>query len=100
MFSAGSAEEALVIFSKERRNIKLVLSDVILPDRTGVELVNQVLLEKPELKIIFCSGYLDDKSQQQMINKKGYKFLYKPYKLNELLVAVKETLAREGKSCG
>ena len=93
VFLAGDVKEAVEIFEKEKDHIDMVLSDVVLPDGTGIDLVNQILLVKPELKIILCSGYLDDRSQQQLINGKGHKFLHKPFKLNELLVAVKETLA-------
>src|SRR3989339_30234 len=97
VFLAGDVNEALTIFEKEKNNIKMVLSDVVLPDGTGIDLVNRLLLEKPEFKVILCSGYLDDRSQQQLIHGKGHKFLHKPFQLNELLVAVKETLAEGSK---
>ena len=95
VFTAENVKEALELYEKEKGNFGLVLTDVILPDRTGIELVTQLLSGNPELKVIFTSGYLDDKSQWGMIKEKGHKFLQKPFELNELLAAVKEVLEKK-----
>ena len=95
VFLARNVKEALEIFEKEKGNINLIVSDVVLPDKTGTELVAQLISYNRKLKVIFSSGYLDDKSQWEMIHNKGYKFLQKPFELNELLVAVKEVLDKK-----
>jgi len=91
-FPAKNAEEALEIFERERGEFALVLSDVVLPGKDGVQLVDDLLLEKPDLPVLLTSGYIDQKSQWQVIEKKGYPFLQKPYSLVELLRTIKETL--------
>jgi CheY-like chemotaxis protein len=85
VFLARNVKEALEIYEKEKGNFNMVISDVVLPDKPGTEVVTQFLLGKPELKVIFTSGYLDDKSQLETIRNKGHKFLQKPFELNELL---------------
>ncbi|MFA5858886.1 MAG: PAS domain S-box protein [Elusimicrobiota bacterium] len=94
VFIAKTVKEALEVYKTEKGNFNLVISDVILPDKTGLELVTQLLLDNPKLKIILSSGYLDDKSEWKMIQKKGYKYIQKPFELKQLLVAVKEVLGK------
>jgi len=92
VFLAGNAKEALEAYEKENGNFRLVISDVVLPDMPGTGVVTQLLTDKPELKVIFISGYLEDRSQKKIIQDKGHKFLQKPFKLKELIDAVKEVL--------
>jgi len=44
------------------------------------------------IQIIFSSGYLDDKSRYQEIQKRGYKFIQKPFEADALLGLIKEAL--------
>jgi signal transduction histidine kinase/CheY-like chemotaxis protein len=88
VISAASAEEALQLFEKEKRNFQLVLSDVVLPGKNGLELVDELLSRKPGLHILLGSGYMDQKSQWPVIKDKGFRFLQKPYILDELICAV------------
>ncbi len=94
--SAESAEEALAIFDSEDGGFQLVLSDVVLPGKSGVELVDHLLAQKPELRIILSSGYAGDKSQLLYIREKGYPFMQKPYSSQTLLCCIKENLAQAG----
>ena len=65
---------------------------MILSDSTGLELVNYFLRENPGIKVILSSGYTDDKVQLDIENKKGFKFVQKPYNMNDILKAIKEVL--------
>ena len=98
VFSAGSAEEALTIFNREDGNFQLVLSDVVLPGKSGVELAGQLLVLQPELHIVLSSGYANDKAQLSVVQEKGYPFIQKPYAVEKLLRSVKENVARAGES--
>ncbi len=89
-----SAEAALVVFNKERDTFQLVLSDVVLPGKSGVELIEQLLALKPGLRVLLSSGYADERSRWSAISDKGYPFIQKPYTAEKLLRAVKETIAR------
>jgi two-component system cell cycle sensor histidine kinase/response regulator CckA len=90
VYSVDSAERALEICKRECGNLNLLLSDVVLPGMSGVELVEQVNEYYPELKIILSSGYADEKSQLEIIEKKGYKFIQKPYTPAILLRIIRE----------
>ena len=92
VFEAANAKEAMDIFEREEGKFHLVFSDVVLPDKTGLQLVHQLLSRKPELQILLSSGYTDDKSQWSAITKRGFRFLQKPYPLPDLLRAIKEAI--------
>ncbi len=94
VFAAGSVKETLEIFRKEKGNFHLVFTDVVLPDKTGVQLAEELLALKPTLKIIFNSGYINEKSQWPAIQQKGLKFLQKPYTIHNMLTAIKEVIKR------
>jgi len=59
VYDAANVEEALNIFDKESGNFGLIFSDVDLPGKTGLELVDQLLSHKPKLRVLMSSGYTD-----------------------------------------
>jgi len=87
---ASSVKEAMEKFEKMQGKFDLVFSDVVLPDKTGIFLVEELLSFKPDLKVLLSSGYTDDRLQWPIIQKRGLRFLKKPYRLAELLQAVKD----------
>jgi DNA-binding NtrC family response regulator len=93
--SASSSEEAMQWFEKEGGKFDLVFSDVVLPDQSGIELVEKLQAKKPKIKVLLSSGYTDQKSQWPIIREKGFRYLQKPYSLNDLLKTLKEVLKKE-----
>ena len=91
-FPAANVAEALVIFERENGDFALVFSDVVLPDGSGLNLVDHLLACQPDLRVLLSSGYTDPKSQWQAIRERGFPFLRKPYALSELLRSVSETM--------
>jgi two-component system cell cycle sensor histidine kinase/response regulator CckA len=92
LFEAAGAEEALDIFEREKGNFHLVFSDVVLPGKTGLQLVDELLSRKSELRVLLGSGYTDQKSQWALIRERGFRFLQKPYTPGELLRAIREAI--------
>jgi PAS domain S-box-containing protein len=89
VFGAASATEALGVFSREQGRFDLVFSDVVLPDRSGVQLAQRFLSEKPELPILLSSGHAEDESRWREIESDGLSYIQKPYSLPDLLSTVK-----------
>jgi len=92
---AARSKEALEIFKRDKGNFDVILSDVVLPDFNGLELVNELEKISPNLKVVFISGYSDERSRWELIVRRGYKFLQKPFYLKELLRAIKVLIVRE-----
>jgi PAS domain S-box-containing protein len=93
VLSAESVGEALAIFDGEDGDFQLVVSDVVLADGYGTELVGQLRTINPKLRVMLSSGYADEKAQWPIIHEKGYPFLQKPYTTGKLLAGVKSCLA-------
>lgn len=94
VFSATNAKQALDIFENEEGNLDLVFSDVVLPDIRGPKLVERFLKQKPNIRVLFTSGYSDEKSDWQIIQQLGYPYLQKPFTSYDMLKTVKETLEK------
>jgi DNA-binding NtrC family response regulator len=86
---AATASEAFDIFKRDRGNFSLIFSDVVLADKTGIELVEELRGKKPGIKVLLTSGYANRKFQWSDVNKKGVSFLQKPYSLTDLLKTIK-----------
>jgi len=91
VFAAQTVEEAVGLFRKQKNNIDILITDVVLPDRSGIELARLLLIDKPELKVLLTSGYLDREGDWELIDDKSYRFIQKPYSLTDLLRSVEET---------
>jgi len=90
VFEAANALQALSLFDREGGDFHLVLSDVVLPDINGVQLVSQLREKNPGLLVVLCSGYSYLHSHWSMIHKKDFHFIKKPYNIYDLLEAFKE----------
>jgi CheY-like chemotaxis protein len=95
---ARSSDEALDhIAADESRAIRLVLTDVVMPGRNGKELADEILVKRPDLPVLFTSGYTDDAILRQGIEESEVEFLRKPFTPYALSSKIREILDREPK---
>lgn len=92
--AVDSVREALHAFRQEKGHFDLVFTDVVLPDDTGISMIENFLKLKPDLKVLLTSGYTDTKSQWKAIQKWKFPFLQKPFTLVDLLQTVRKALER------
>ena len=83
--NARNSTEALEQIKKENGAIDLIISDVILPDKDGVQLVKEILSEYPDIPVILSSGYSEERIVQSIIENKNSRFIQKPFTIPELL---------------
>jgi hypothetical protein len=93
VITAENFAQGLQAFEKESGTIRLALNDVVLPDRSGIELARELCLRKPGLPVILASGYTDEKSLWSRTPENRHAFLQKPYTVLALLQALKKALA-------
>jgi len=92
----NTGEEALKLFTSHKEIFDLILVDLVLPDISGVELVDRILNIKPNIKVIFTSGYhLPKEEPSSLIYKQQFEFLTKPYPIVSLLKKVKKVLNKK-----
>ena len=92
VFEAANVADAIAVFNREDGNFDLVFSDVVLPDRSGVQLADELFQRAPGLRMLMSSGHASRRSQWETIRDKGLPFLQKPYSLADLLKMVRETI--------
>lgn len=92
--AAASVTEGANLFASAEQPFDMVLSDVVLPDGNGLDLVEQLLSKQPGLRILMASGYTDERSRWPAIQSRGLRFLPKPYPVAMLLRTVQEVLAQ------
>jgi CheY-like chemotaxis protein len=94
VLSAANGREALEIWATRRQEIDLLLTDVVMPESiSGRELAHTLMIDKPDLKIIFTSGYSAELIGPEFERGKGYGFLAKPYLTDHLVKFVNAELA-------
>lgn len=94
---AANAEAALSLFYREKGRFDLVLTDVIMPGRNGLQLISPLLDINPSIPILLFSAHLDDRVQMEDIIKRGLAYIQKPYEIPDLISAVEETISAANK---
>jgi two-component system cell cycle sensor histidine kinase/response regulator CckA len=94
VYEASSGIEALEVMEEAGGKIDLVVSDVVMPELDGPSLLRELRKTRPELKIIFISGYAEEAFKKNLPEGEAFHFLPKPFSLKQLAIAVKETLGR------
>jgi CheY-like chemotaxis protein len=93
---AASGEEALELFEQRGEVVQLVLTDVVMPKMNGEVLVERLRRARPELKVLFMSGYTNDTLVRRGSLEEGVHCLAKPFGPDELLEQVRLALAATG----
>jgi two-component system cell cycle sensor histidine kinase/response regulator CckA len=83
----------LDVVASEQREIDIVISDVVMPEMDGPTMLNELRKTRPDLKVIFVSGYPDDRFKTGLDPNAQFAFLPKPFTLPQLAEKVKEELA-------
>jgi two-component system, cell cycle sensor histidine kinase and response regulator CckA len=92
VLEATTGAEALEVFANHKGEVDLVVSDVIMPEMDGPTLMQKLRRERPDLKMIFISGYAEDAFRKHLAENEDFMFLQKPFDLKELAAAVKAAL--------
>jgi two-component system cell cycle sensor histidine kinase/response regulator CckA len=93
VLEASGGEEALEIVKNDKAKIDLIITDVVMPNMDGPTMVRHVKQIKPDLAVIFMSGYAEEAFRRNDQNSEGIHFLPKPFGLKQLAAKVKEVLA-------
>jgi two-component system chemotaxis response regulator CheY len=92
VFSSGDAERAVQIFRSVPR-IDLLVTDLYMPGRSGMELARDLKELRKDLRVLMISGGMLEDDQEAKLKQEGWSFLAKPFRLPELLATVHRILA-------
>jgi PAS domain S-box-containing protein len=96
VLQAASAVEALTI--SEHENIDLVLTDVVMPNMSGRDLVDRLKAREPGLKVLYMSGYTDNVITHRGLLEAGTAFIQKPFSPQALARQVRTALGSAARS--
>jgi len=89
---ASDGETALEIYRENKKEISLVILDIIMPGMGGRKCLEELLKINPELRIIIASGYSMNGPSKEVLKAGAKGFISKPYNINQILKSVRETL--------
>jgi two-component system cell cycle sensor histidine kinase/response regulator CckA len=92
VLEAANGVEALLLCERHRGPIHLMITDVVMPEISGRELTERLARLRPEMKVLFMSGYMDDKIIHHGILDSDIPFLQKPFTPYTLALKVREVL--------
>ncbi len=91
VITASNGEEAVILISDSPDSVDLVVLDVIMPVLGGYEAADRIREIRPDIPLIFCSGYKEEQNQKDILEKS--RFLAKPYSMAQLLHTINELFA-------
>jgi len=92
VFTASDGNEAVRVFEEHRDDIHLAVLDVVMPGISGREAMNRMKEMKPGMSFLFSSGYSPNTIHKDFIIEEGLHLLRKPYRREDLLLAVRQIL--------
>jgi CheY-like chemotaxis protein len=92
VIEAIDGDDAIRLFAEYKDAVDLVLSDIIMPKQTGIDVQNELKKIKPDIKVLFVSGYTADTLTQKGFIETGISFIPKPLRLDSLSKKIREVL--------
>lgn len=94
--TAANGGEALLLVEEKNLCPDLIVTDVVMPEMSGQVLIDRLRKNRPDLKVLYMSGYTDDSIVHHGILEAGVPFIQKPFSKSKLGEAVKLALIGAG----
>jgi CheY-like chemotaxis protein len=92
VLDAESGDAALSLLAAHDGPVHLLLTDVVMPGMNGRDLATRVTALRPDIRVLFASGYTDDAIFRHGVLDDGSRFISKPYAPGELRRKIREAL--------
>jgi two-component system, cell cycle sensor histidine kinase and response regulator CckA len=97
VLTADTGENAVRLF-RNNPGVELLLTDVVAPGMSGPMIADEIAALKPDIKVLFMSGYDGTQVVQRYVVEKNYSLLIKPFTMEQLENKVSEVLHEGGKA--
>jgi CheY-like chemotaxis protein len=95
VIEATDGEHAVKLFRENRERVQFVVSDMIMPKLSGKDVHKELQKIKPDIKILFISGYAADILKQKGIENEKINFISKPLRADVLSRKIREVLGKQ-----
>jgi len=92
VIEATDGHDTINKFMENKDDVSLLLLDVIMPKKSGKETYNEIWKLRPNIKVLFMSGYSEGVINKRIILQEGFNFISKPFSQTMLLKKVREIL--------
>lgn len=92
VLEASNGEEALALAERHEGPLDLLLSDVVMPRMGGPELAQALVERRPNVKVLYMSGYTEHPMVRRGVVESGVAFLQKPFTPTVLVSRIREVL--------
>jgi DNA-binding NtrC family response regulator len=99
VLSADTGENAIRLF-RNNPDTDLLLTDVVAPGMSGPMIADEIAAMKPDVKVLFMSGYEGTQVVQRYVVEKGYSLLIKPFTMEQLGSKVQAVLGESTLTAG
>jgi two-component system, cell cycle sensor histidine kinase and response regulator CckA len=98
VLEASNGKEALEVAGRHAGNIAVAVTDVVMPGISSRELTERLRAARPDIKILYVSGYPANTSIENDLMRSGASYLAKPYSPEALVSKLRELLSDSGTS--
>jgi len=92
VLEAMGGEAALIICEKEKNPIHLILTDVVMPQMNGPQVIERLMQVRQDFKALYMSGYADEAVLHHRLLERGVSIIHKPFTVEKLAKKVREVL--------
>ncbi len=92
VLDAPGSTEALALFAARPEGVDILVTDVVMPGLPGPELARRLRAQAPGLRVLFLSGYIDERLDIAALSPSELSFLQKPFTPQELAARVRDVL--------
>ena len=93
VIEAKHGQDALLLWEKEGRSVDVVLTDVVMPAMGGAELARTLRVQRPDLRVVFMSGYTQGTLELSSMDEAATRFLPKPFTADQLVGTLRELIS-------
>jgi PAS domain S-box-containing protein len=98
VLEASEGRSALRLLRDHKRDVRLLVTDIVMPGMNGRELAEMARERMPELRVLFMSGYADDNDLRRNVEHAGAHFIEKPFRIQAFAAQVRQVLDETGGS--
>ena len=92
VIEAKHGQDALLLWEQEGKSVDVVLTDVVMPSMGGAELARALRARRPNLRVVFMSGYTQGTLELSTMDEAATRFLPKPFTADQLVGTLRELI--------
>jgi CheY-like chemotaxis protein len=93
VFTAGNGQDGVEIYKRNRKDIDLIIMDMVMPVMDGREAFKQIRKLNPDQKIFIISGYSQREDMEDLLDNGAVGFMRKPFQVREIVDKINEILS-------